>query len=92
MGAAVGGIAVEARSWDGGDADFGDEVFREGHVVREAEGRNVGHDVVRAAGFEAMEARGGEDAEQPFAPLRVVGDERRVVFRWKLQRDGASFL
>ena len=33
MGAAVGGIAIEAGAGDGGDADFGDEIFGEGHVV-----------------------------------------------------------
>src|ERR1700723_640274 len=90
--ASIGGIAVETRARDGGDADLGDQIFRERYIVGETEGGNIGHDVIRAARFEALETRAGENAKQPVAALRVLASQCRVILRRKLQRDSSSFL
>src|SRR6185437_15524700 len=62
VGAAVGGIAVEAGAGDGGDADLSYEMLCEGYVVGKAECRNVRHDVIGAARLEALESGVGENA------------------------------
>src|ERR1700686_4032093 len=50
LGGAVPGVVVEAGAGDAGDSDFFYEMMGEGAVVEEAEGADVGHDVVSAAG------------------------------------------
>ena len=56
MGGAVAGVIVEAGAGDAGNADFFYEMMGEGAVVGEAEGGDVGHDVVSAAGAIAVES------------------------------------
>src|SRR5436190_11573894 len=65
--AARGAVAVEAAARHAGDADIRHQMPRERDVVREAEGRDVRHDVVRALRRVTDESRVAQDAEQALA-------------------------
>src|SRR5215470_7018598 len=56
LAGAITGITVETGAGDAGYADFLDEIFCERYIIVEAEGRDVGHDVVRSPWAEAFEA------------------------------------
>jgi len=86
-----GGL-IEARTWNGGDADFLDEIFRERQVVGKAEGGDVRHDVVSAARLEAAEARAREDSEHAVAAREIFARQRFIVTGRKSQCERTGFL
>src|SRR5579883_1944706 len=77
----IGGIAVKAGAGHAGDADFADEKFREAHVIREAEARDIGHDVVGPVRAEASESALFQDSQQDTAPPRIILRQVSIITR-----------
>src|SRR5713101_9325068 len=89
---AVSRIVVEARSRNNGNAYFFDKVFGERNVVGITEARNVGHDVVGAARFEACKAGLFQNLEHAVAADKIfVGQSYVIAFR-QTQRHGPGLL
>src|SRR6202046_3287365 len=92
MRSAVGRIAIKARARYRRYANFPYQVLREGHIIRETEAGDVGHDVIRAARLETAEAGSGKNSQQAVAPLRVFARERVVIILRKMQSCRSRFL
>src|SRR5581483_4980008 len=86
------GIAIETRSGDAGDADLLHQMPRECDIVIEAKCGNIRHDVVRAAGTEALESRGRERGHEMVSAHSISFCQLRVVRGRQAQRRGAGLL
>src|SRR5262249_1912302 len=73
------GVGVEAAAGHDRDADLFHEVMGEGHVVVEAEGVEVAHDVVGAGRCFAAESQAAQMLDEEVAALAVLGEELDVI-------------